>query len=426
MAIEAQFHVLAVDDNLIDRKLIEKLLKTSSFQGMLLRDWLISPLSFDFYFGVLIVDFCGVFWTVTAVDSGSKALEFLGLQEEEQRNHHPQVWFSHWFSSTHSFSFLGFFDRCLIFLFPFVIWQEMEVNLIITDYSMPGMTGYDLLRKIKVSSFSWWKLRTIFEAKTKNQMNMILQESSSLKDIPVVIMSSENIPSRINRWGKYWRFWNWILLIQKKWKFVDSVSNLGLVNGNWSDVWKKEQKISSWSRSNYRMWASLDPIYWEEKLRKKKKNPREILEKERQLKRASPVCWWRIWISSSRLKTFLESWIMNSHINVGSLDLRIFTGMLIEDMNSLWSFIERQQWSLRRLSLHFWKNNQKSSGDQYKALKIGEKTLKKQKVEDLWRFCRALKTLRRKFDPPMLWRRIVLIGYKLLAKFDLKSYFQSM
>ncbi|KAF8656736.1 hypothetical protein HU200_060528 [Digitaria exilis] len=38
---------------------------------------------------------------------------------------------------------------------------------------MPGMTGYDLLKKIK--------------------------ESSSLRDIPVVIMSSENIPSRINR-----------------------------------------------------------------------------------------------------------------------------------------------------------------------------------------------------------------------------------
>ncbi|XP_031282471.1 two-component response regulator ORR9-like [Pistacia vera] len=38
---------------------------------------------------------------------------------------------------------------------------------------MPGMTGYDLLRKIK--------------------------ESPSLKDIPVVIMSSENIPSTINR-----------------------------------------------------------------------------------------------------------------------------------------------------------------------------------------------------------------------------------
>lgn len=28
--------------------------------------------------------------------------------------------------------------------------QEVEVNLIITDYCMPGMTGYDLLKKVKV------------------------------------------------------------------------------------------------------------------------------------------------------------------------------------------------------------------------------------------------------------------------------------
>ncbi|MFQ6649007.1 hypothetical protein Gotur_022884 [Gossypium turneri] len=103
-ASETKFHVLAVDDTLIDRKLIEKLLKTSSYQ-------------------------------VTAVDSGTKALEFLGLNNNEH--------------------------------------QDVEVNLIITDYCMPGMTGYDLLRKIK--------------------------ESSSFKDIPVVIMSSDNIPSRINR-----------------------------------------------------------------------------------------------------------------------------------------------------------------------------------------------------------------------------------
>ncbi|KAB1993100.1 hypothetical protein ERO13_D13G004300v2 [Gossypium hirsutum] len=103
-ASETKFHVLAVDDTLIDRKLIEKLLKTSSYQ-------------------------------VTAVDSGTKALEFLGLNNNDH--------------------------------------QDVEVNLIITDYCMPGMTGYDLLRKIK--------------------------ESSSFKDIPVVIMSSDNIPSRINR-----------------------------------------------------------------------------------------------------------------------------------------------------------------------------------------------------------------------------------
>uniref|UniRef100_A0A453GP53 Response regulatory domain-containing protein n=1 Tax=Aegilops tauschii subsp. strangulata TaxID=200361 RepID=A0A453GP53_AEGTS len=48
---EARFHVLAVDDSVIDRKLIEMLLRTSSYQ-------------------------------VTTVDSGSKALEVLGLRDE--------------------------------------------------------------------------------------------------------------------------------------------------------------------------------------------------------------------------------------------------------------------------------------------------------------------------------------------------------
>ncbi|CAK9184032.1 unnamed protein product [Ilex paraguariensis] len=118
MATDSQFHVLAVDDSVIDRKLIEKLLKTSSCQ-------------------------------VTTVDSGSKALEFLGLHEDDQCDPKQQPSVS---PNNH---------------------QEVEINLIITDYCMPGMTGYDLLRKIK--------------------------ESSSLRNIPVVIMSSENVPSRINR-----------------------------------------------------------------------------------------------------------------------------------------------------------------------------------------------------------------------------------
>ncbi|XP_055809281.1 two-component response regulator ARR9-like [Solanum dulcamara] len=118
-AADLQFHVLAVDDSLIDRKLIERLFRISSCQ-------------------------------VTTVDSGSKALEFLGLQEEHDDQNHPNQ--------------------------PCVSpsnQQEVEVNLIITDYCMPGMTGYDLLKKIK--------------------------ESSSLRNIPVVIMSSENVPSRISR-----------------------------------------------------------------------------------------------------------------------------------------------------------------------------------------------------------------------------------
>nr|QIR30853.1 two-component response regulator RR10 [Oncidium sp. BY-2020] len=113
VATEVRFHVLAVDDSIIDRKLIERLLKTSSFQ-------------------------------VTAVDSGSKALEFLGLCEGLKSPPSAPTY-----------------------------QNETDVNLVITDYCMPGMTGYDLLRKIK--------------------------ESSALKDLPVVIMSSENVPSRINR-----------------------------------------------------------------------------------------------------------------------------------------------------------------------------------------------------------------------------------
>ncbi|RWV86100.1 hypothetical protein BHE74_00028831, partial [Ensete ventricosum] len=68
-------------------------------------------------------------YRVTTVDSGKKALELLGL--------------------------------------------EPDVNMIITDYWMPEMTGYELLKRVK--------------------------ESSELREIPVVIMSSENVPNRINR-----------------------------------------------------------------------------------------------------------------------------------------------------------------------------------------------------------------------------------
>ncbi|XP_021908698.1 two-component response regulator ARR4-like [Carica papaya] len=103
-----EVHVLAVDDSLVDRKVIERLLKTSSCK-------------------------------VTAVDSGRSALQFLGLDEEK--------------AST------GF--------------DGLKVDLIITDYCMPGMTGYELLKKIK--------------------------ESSTFREIPVVIMSSENILARIDR-----------------------------------------------------------------------------------------------------------------------------------------------------------------------------------------------------------------------------------
>ena len=38
----------------------------------------------------------------------------------------------------------------------------MKVNLIMTDYSMPGMTGYELLKKIKVCSlFDFYSLKGV-------------------------------------------------------------------------------------------------------------------------------------------------------------------------------------------------------------------------------------------------------------------------
>ncbi|KAL0867031.1 hypothetical protein Bca101_046149 [Brassica carinata] len=114
-ATESQFHVLVVDDSSLDRKLTERLLQKSSCQ-------------------------------VTTVDSGYKALEFLGLRQGVDSN-----------------------DPNALSLSP----KEVEVNLIITDYCMPGMTGYDLLKKVK--------------------------ESSAFKNIPVAIMSSENVPARISR-----------------------------------------------------------------------------------------------------------------------------------------------------------------------------------------------------------------------------------
>ena len=71
------------------------------------------------------------FWVlkcaVTAVDSGRRALQFLGLDEE---------------CSSVSF-------------------QDLKVDLIITDYCMPGMTGYELLKKIKVQIFEITMLQNL-------------------------------------------------------------------------------------------------------------------------------------------------------------------------------------------------------------------------------------------------------------------------
>lgn len=85
VAIEAPFHVLAVDDSLPDRKLIERLLKTSSFQGITrfffcaCRFFSSLGCCMNWHLMVGLAFVC----VVTTVDSGSKALEFLGLHDHE-------------------------------------------------------------------------------------------------------------------------------------------------------------------------------------------------------------------------------------------------------------------------------------------------------------------------------------------------------
>lgn len=103
-----EMHVLAVDDCRVDRMVIERLLRSDSVK-------------------------------VTAVDSAAKALELLGVNKDHLKA-----------------------SACS---------NPLKFSMIITDYCMPELTGYDLLKRLK--------------------------EIKGLKDIPVVIMSSEDVPQRI-------------------------------------------------------------------------------------------------------------------------------------------------------------------------------------------------------------------------------------
>jgi len=116
-AAAAAMRVLVVDDSPVDRKVVELLLRNHKGGA--------AP------------------FHVTAVDSGRKAMELIGPKGQGK---------------------LGSSDTDA---------NEPTVDIVLTDYCMPEMTGYDLLRAIKALS--------------------------SPNPIPVVVMSSENEPQRISR-----------------------------------------------------------------------------------------------------------------------------------------------------------------------------------------------------------------------------------
>jgi len=117
VAAAAVVRVLVVDDSPVDRKVVELLLRNHKGGA--------AP------------------FHVTAVDSGRKAMELIGPKGQGK---------------------LGSSDTDA---------NEPTVDIVLTDYCMPEMTGYDLLRAIKALS--------------------------SPNPIPVVVMSSENEPQRISR-----------------------------------------------------------------------------------------------------------------------------------------------------------------------------------------------------------------------------------
>ncbi|KAH7670748.1 two-component response regulator ARR-A family protein [Dioscorea alata] len=108
---DEKVRVLVVDDSPVDRKVV----------GMLLKR-------------------CDALFEVISADNGMKAMQILGLNE-------------------------GNAD-C-------PVGKGQKIDIILTDYCMPEMTGYDLLKAVK--------------------------ENDCPRSIPVVIMSSENDPQRIKR-----------------------------------------------------------------------------------------------------------------------------------------------------------------------------------------------------------------------------------
>ena len=83
---------------------------------------------------------------MTTAENGLRALEYLGLGSD-QRNTFEGTVSNMTFPLQSSYSYIP----NIVF---YVYLQVSKVNLIITDYCMPGMTGYELLKKIKVLKIS--------------------------------------------------------------------------------------------------------------------------------------------------------------------------------------------------------------------------------------------------------------------------------
>ena len=132
--------------------------------------------------------------SVTTVDSGSKALELLGLRDEAAESSSPSSSSSSPDHQVINLLFGGLVSLCsgpvcdqaITCLPASLLLQEIDVNLIITDYCMPGMTGYDLLRRVKVRFAHGLKFLSRVGAFTNNHGPQPRVKFSSLICLPTL------------------------------------------------------------------------------------------------------------------------------------------------------------------------------------------------------------------------------------------------
>lgn len=99
------------------------------------------------YSELLLIFVVVVVVAVTVVESGTRALQYLGLDGDTSSIGFDVSKF--WIFCFRNLLFIVLFE-VFMWLFWWIWLQGVKVNMIMTDYSMPGMTGYELLKKIKV------------------------------------------------------------------------------------------------------------------------------------------------------------------------------------------------------------------------------------------------------------------------------------
>jgi two-component response regulator ARR-A family len=88
-----------------------------------------------------------------------------------------------------------------------ILQEQQPIDMVLTDYCMPEMTGYDLLKAIKVIThikhfnFLCHLCGSIcaFSMADASLFQGRFQALNPLKPIPVIVMSSDDEPQRISR-----------------------------------------------------------------------------------------------------------------------------------------------------------------------------------------------------------------------------------